>query len=138
MKKIVLGLTFGILMILCLTGCAKNITYKQISYTELQEKINNKESFIFVIGSSTCENCLMYKDVIEKTKTSKPVTMYYIYLDSLDDAEHAKVYSKYAVSSTPTTIFIENGAEKSTYERIIGRVGSSDLKNYLQKHGYGV
>lgn len=136
MKKMLLGL----IMLLCLAGCSNylehTITYTKISYSELEEKINNKESFILVIGSSTCHNCVTYKETIETTKNKEKITMYYIYLDDLSETDYAKIYSKYAITSTPTTIFFKNGVEESTYNRILGRVNSSELKKQLQKNGY--
>lgn len=134
MKKIIVGLAILICLI-SLTGCAGKITYTKLSYSDLETKINNKETFVLVIGSSTCSNCVTFKETVEY-ETNKPVEMFYIYIDELSEADYAKLYSKYAVNSTPTTIFFENGSEKSTYDRIIGRVSSTDLKAYLTRHGY--
>lgn len=132
MKKILMCL----IALLCLTGCTSKIKYTQISYNDLENKINNKETFILVIGSSTCSNCTTFKQTIENTEVNKRVEMSYIYIDSLSDEDYAKLYSKYAVNSTPTTIFFKDGKETSIYDRIIGRVDSSELKTYLQKQGY--
>ena len=132
MKKAIMAIA----VLLCLTGCSSKITYTQIDYDAFQTKLDNKEKFILVIGSSTCSNCVTFKGTVESTETSKPVQMYYIYIDSLSDEDYAKLYSKYAVNSTPTTIFFDSGVETSTYDRIVGRVSSTELKTYLEKHGY--
>ena len=46
MKKVLILLTT--IMIVALTGC-KYVGYKNISYEELTTKLNNNESFVFVI-----------------------------------------------------------------------------------------
>ena len=115
-----------------------NIHYEKINYSKLEEKLENKESFVLVVGSSTCHNCVTYKEVIESTKVKKETTMYYIYLDDLSEEEHAKLYSKYVVSSTPTTIIFVDGKENSTYDRAVGRLSENELKDYLNKYVYGV
>ena len=57
-------LLIGISM-LFLTGCGRT-SYDEISYSELQGLIHNKESFPLVIASATCSACNSYRPTLEK------------------------------------------------------------------------
>ncbi|MEG2321941.1 MAG: thioredoxin family protein [Bacilli bacterium] len=134
MKKILLGF----ITLLCITGCSKLTTYTNLGYTDFETKINNKESFVLVIGSKTCSACSKYKTVMEDVIKDKQVEIFDIDLASLSEEEYAKLYSKFVVTSTPTTIFIVDGQEKTTYDRLIGAGSYSDIIKALNKYGYGV
>lgn len=134
MKKILTMITM-LFLVIGLTGCSKFTTYTELTYTELEEKLNNKDSFVLVLGSSTCSACAMYKETMEKVITDKQVEVFYIALDKLGDEDYSKVYSKFLVLSTPTTVFIKDGVETTTYDRIIGAAGYTEVVNNLKKHG---
>lgn len=135
MKKIVIGLTL-LMCIIGLTGCNKNSTYTQINYNELQSKLENKESFVFVIGQSGCSACAMYKETMEEVIKDKKVEIFYLGLDTLNDEEYSKIYSKYVITGTPTTLFIKDGVETSTYDRLKGSADYSTVVENLKKHGF--
>lgn len=121
--------------IIGLTGCNKYNTYVEVSYDELQEKINNKDSFALVIGSNTCSACANYKKNMEEVIKDYQIEIFYLDCDKLSDEQDSKLYSKYVINATPTTIFIKDGEEESTYDRIIGASGYSDIVKNLKKHG---
>ena len=63
MKKILIVLVIFSFM---LTGCSENKELIDISYDELSEKINKKESFVLYVGSSSCSHCADFKPILEK------------------------------------------------------------------------
>jgi len=134
MKKILTIIAVFALTIV-LTGCDKYTTYTEVNYDEFQTKLNNKETFVVVMGSSTCSACAKYKTTMEKIIKEYQVEIFYLGLDKLTDEENDKIYSKFVVNSTPTTIFINNGEEISTYNRLIGSQSYNDVVNSLKKHG---
>lgn len=136
MKKFICAL--AIVSILFLTGCNKNklTEYKQVSYSELQTKLENKDDFTLVIGSSTCSACAKYETTMKSVIKDKQVEIFYLDLNNLSDEDYSKIYSKYVINSTPTTIFIKDGLETSTYDRIIGAAGYSEIVKNLEKHGF--
>jgi len=134
MKKILLALAL-LISVIGLTGCSKYKTYTELSFDEFQNKLNNKDSFVIVMGSSTCSACAMYKKTMDEIIKDEQVEIFYLGLDKLDDTQYSKIYSKYVVKSTPTTIFFENGEEVSTYDRIVGSAGYSDVISKLKKYG---
>lgn len=134
MKKILTIIAVFALTIV-LTGCNKYTTYTEVSYDELQTKLENKDTFVIVMGSSTCSACAHYKTTMEKVIKDYQVEVFYLGLDKLTEEEDTKIYSKFVVNSTPTTIFIKDGEETSTYNRLVGSRSYSDVVSSLKKHG---
>ena len=133
MKKILCIIAiFGIMF---LTGCGKYTKYTELNFNELQAKLDNKDSFVLVIGSSTCSACAKYEETMKSVIKDNNVEIFYLDLQQLTDEEYSKIYSKYVIISTPTTIFIKDGLETSTYDRIIGAASYSDIVSNLKKHG---
>ena len=137
MRKILIMITL-LLSLFCLIGCnqyKRYTTYTKLNYSEFQEKLDNKDSFAVVMGLSTCSACAMYKVTMENVIKENQVEIFYLELDSLSEEEHSKIYSKFVVEMTPTTIFIKEGKETSTYDRIVGAASSTEVVKNLKKHG---
>ena len=134
MKKLLLILTVALCFFI--TGCKKYTTYTELSLGEFQTKLDNKDSFVIVMGSATCGACAEYRKTMEEVIKDKQVEIFYLDLYKLNEEEHAQVYSKYVIKSTPTTIFIKDGVETSTYNRIIGSAGYAAVVDSLKTYGY--
>lgn len=137
MKKIII--LFAVLFSILLVGCGNKIKYTdytELKIDELQQKLDNKDSFVLVLGSSTCSACAKYRETMKNVIKDKQVEIFYLDLHALTEEEYAKIYSKYVVTSTPTTVFIKEGLETSTYDRIIGAASYSDVVNSLKKLGF--
>lgn len=134
MKKI--GLLFSILVLtVILTGCGEKYkTYVDVTYNELEQKLENKETFAFVIGSSTCSACKAYKVTMDKLIKKYQIPVYYIKTDLLSEEDNNKLSSKFYFQYTPTTIFIVEGEEKTTYDRIVGAAEAKDVIKKLEKY----
>lgn len=130
MRKFLIFIT-----LLLLTGCG-NPKYTQISYSQLNDKLNNKDSFILLIGSETCSACAEYEKTMTKVMKDTKVEIFYINLHSLTDEENTKIYSKFVFQYTPTTIFIKDGEETTTYDRIVGAADYKEVIDNLKKQGY--
>ncbi len=132
MRKILL-LVLGIFL---LTGCSSVKTYDEISYKELNNMLNKKEDFILFIGSATCSACNNYKVTLNKVIEKYNVDIKYIDLSKLSEEDEGKLMAKFPISGTPTTVFIENGEENDTYNRINGSVKYSKIVDKLKKNKY--
>ena len=78
MKKKVLFIAGSLIVILSIVGLIyASITLNkseeneekhliEITFSELKEKINNKESFILLISQESCSHCAEYKPVLKK------------------------------------------------------------------------
>ncbi len=133
MKKIFVFL-IGISM-LFLSGCGRT-SYDEISYNELQSMIENKESFPLVIASATCSACNSYRPTLEKFIKEYNVDVKYIDLDKLTDEEESDLMNEFPITGTPTTIFVKNGEEKDTYNRIVGNKKFSQTEEAYKDNGY--
>ncbi len=132
MKKIIL-LLIPLLLIIC--GCS-NKTYDEISYDKLNEMLKNEDSFILFIGSKTCSHCDAFKVTLNKVIKDYGVDVKYIDISKLDDDELSSLQGKFPFSGTPTTIFITDGKEKNTYNRIVGDKEYSKVVEVFKKNKY--
>ncbi len=108
----------------------------EITFKELQEKVDNKETFILLISRSDCSHCIEYKPTLKKVLAENDIIAYEIQLDKISAEDEGKLKDIANVSGTPNTIFIENGVEKSTSQRLSGAVSESKLRSRLKALGY--
>lgn len=134
MKKIT-KLLFIVLTILILTGCGNN-PIKEISYSELETSLKNKETFILEIVQDGCHNCEEFTPTFKKILKENNLTAKQINLTNLTQEENTNLENLYNITGTPTVIFIENGEEPSISRRIIGARESSFIKTKLGIAGY--
>ena len=138
MKKILLSLTVIVGTLLILTGCgSKKSTYVELSYSDFLKKIENKETFPLVVGSSECSHCADFKITMEKFIEEYQVTVYYINILNLSTEEYNEfiTYVNFG-GSTPTTVFINDGEEKTIYNRIVGALSYSKVVSKYTDAGY--
>lgn len=120
------------------TGCSngKLTTYTEISYDDYVNMMDNGESFPLVIGSSTCSACSMFKGTMESFISKYQVNVRYLDISKLSDEQFNLLKSEINFSSTPTTIFVENGKHTSVYYRIVGSENLSNVVKAYTKMGY--
>lgn len=119
----------------------ENVTEKSsklvlLSFPELKEKIDNKESFILVITQTTCSHCAEYRPILTAVLDKYNITAYEIESNKLTTEERGLMNDIANVSGTPTTIFIEDGVETTTTNRIIGPANQSKLISRFTAMGY--
>lgn len=133
MKKILCLIL--VMTVFLLTGC-KNKGYTELSYAEVLNKLENKDTFVIVFGSDTCSACANYEITMKNVINKNDVEIFYLNINALDKETYANMYSKFVVTSTPTTVFIKEGKETTTYDRIIGSADYKEVVKNLEKHGY--
>ena len=122
---------------LFISGCGSTKTYTEISYTDLNKMLDDKESFVLFIGSATCTHCASYKVTLNKVIDENNVDgVYYIDVDNLSEKDTSSLQAKFPFSGTPTTIFIEKGQEESTFNRIEGEASYSEIVDALTENNY--
>lgn len=135
MKRLII--CFIACFVLFLTGCSKKMTtYHEISYNEYIDMLDRKETFPLVIGSSTCSACSVFKVTMEGFIKKYQVEVFYIDISKLSEDDLNKLKSDVTFTSTPTTIFIENGKHTSVYFRIVGSESLSGVLSRYKKMGY--
>lgn len=136
----VIAIAFGFLMYACIVSAlhnhALNKTLESIKFAELQEKIDNKESFILVYTQKSCSHCQQYKPVLKEVLLENNLKAYEIDISTIDKSDKAKLKDIANAESTPTTIFITEGQEHSTTSRIVGAVKKDSIVSRLKAMGY--
>lgn len=135
MKKIIIIL----ISLILITGCGVNTEkgYTEINYIELQEKLDNKDDFIFYIGSAECSHCKDYGITLKEIKKNYPeVEVFYLDISKIQQFQHEKLYNKFPFDGTPTTVFIIDGSEESIYNRVEGNQPYDKVVEKFKSNGY--
>lgn len=133
MKKILLIL--AVFLLIFTYGCNKKEHIIEISTDEFLNKIENKESFALYIGNENCSYCVAYKPTLEQVLNDYNIDIYHLDNSKLTSEDYNKINPIINVQSTPTIVFIKNGQEKSTLDRIIGKVSYEKTVNKFKKNG---
>ncbi len=101
------------------------------------EKINNKDSFILCISATYCEHCKEYKPKLEDISQKYELDIYYIDFDKYSENEQ-QLFRNYISfdGSTPVTLFIKNGEEETTVNRINGNVSKDKIISKFKSNGF--
>ena len=140
MKRIILCLTIFLLFTGC-TSSKSTKSYIEINYTELNQKLENKDTFALYIGSATCTHCQELKPILEKVITDYDLEIYYIDLNKFDlkneeeRTQYNDVWDSASLTGTPTIVFITEG-KINLFPRIIGTVSETTLISQLKSAGY--
>ena len=120
---------------LTLTG---DVGLKKLSYKEYQEKIDNNESFVFIVERTSCSHCQNFMPVAEKFAKDENLPMYYIDTDEMSEEDWDKLPKSNTFFKkkgndwgTPTILVL---AGKDAVDYIEGETTASDLKKLYKKY----
>lgn len=131
MLIVILGIIIGYFLF------SMNDNLIKLSYDEIMEKIDNKESFILCISRTTCSHCNVYKPKLRKVANKYDIKIYYTDVDKYSKNDLKDFNSKISFDGgTPTTLFIKDGKEKTTATRIEGDVSIEKIVDKLKKNGF--
>ena len=106
-----------------------------VSYSEINKKIDNKDSFMLVVSQSTCSHCASYKPKLIQVAKENYIDIYYIDYDQ--DKNGEKFLEKFDLDgSTPITLFIKDGKEDSVLNRLEGDSTKSKVIEKKKKMGF--
>ena len=108
----------------------------KLSFDDLNDKLNNKDTFILVITQTNCSHCKEYKPNLKKVLADYDIYAYEIEQDTLTSEERKKLDKIIEISGTPTTVFIINGVEQTSTNRLIGPADETKLINRFKAMGY--
>lgn len=114
----------------------ENTLVYEINMQQLEEKINNKDTFILVMTQTGCVHCQRYLPTIKKVSREYGVTFYVLNRAKLSKEEYNRLNNIANISGTPSTIFIVDGEEKTTLNRLTGSIEKSRLVEKLISEGY--
>lgn len=135
MKKIMMIL---VLLIACisLTGCGENAYIKEITLDEFNQKLENKETFILEVMSTTCSACKDFAPKLEEVTNKYKVTVYQLNTHNMSDEDYTSFSERYIVKSTPTLLFFNDGQELTVATRIVGSVSKDKVINQFKNLGF--
>lgn len=108
----------------------------ELNFKELNKKVKNKDSFILVVTRTDCSHCASFKPKFKDILAKNEITAYEVAIDKFSEEEKSDFKEIANVTGTPTTIFIENGEEATTTNRLIGDVNSTKIVDRLTALGY--
>lgn len=114
----------------------ENTLVYEINMQQLEEKINNKDTFILVMTQTGCVHCQSYLPTIKKVSREYGVTFYVLNRAKLSKEEYNRLNDIANISGTPSTIFIVDGEEKTVLNRLTGSIEKSRLVEKLISEGY--
>lgn len=140
MKK-VLTLTILFISILLLTGCNNNNSkyLQEVSFKEFYTMIENKESFILEIMQDGCSHCAVFTPRFKSVLEEYQVNAKYINFTNLSEEQYnqfIKDFNDNENLGTPTVLFIVDGKEKSSMNRLAGEPSEKEIIRKLKQNEY--
>lgn len=137
-KKLILSI---IIILLGLLGIILYFSFKpaknnilSISGEEFVKKLEAKETFMILVSQDGCSHCEEFKPILNRVLEENDKTAYEIEWKEIRN--HDKLKNLFNINGTPTTIFINDGIEKTTINRLVGSTTYNDLKNKLKERGF--
>lgn len=134
---IVITVLLGIILYFTLKPEKNNLI--ELSGSELLTKLENKESFILVFTQTGCVHCNDYKPILNRVLIENDIKAYEINITNLKKEEENiqnKVNEIFNIKESPITVFINDGEEKTTINRINGSTNYTNIKNILKERGF--
>ncbi|MCI8575668.1 MAG: thioredoxin family protein [Bacilli bacterium] len=136
--SIIIGISLlATILYFCLKPAQNNIL--SISGADVLEKIKNKETFILIRTQDGCHYCEEYKPILNRVLTENNIYAYELNTTNLakeDQNISNEIEKLFHISGTPTTIFITNGKEQTTINRLVGSSSYSNLLEILKERGF--
>jgi thioredoxin-related protein len=107
-----------------------------IGISDLENKIENKDTFILVITQTDCSHCKQYLPELRRTLKKYDIVAYELDVQKLDSDEKTTLAKYVNFSGTPTTLFYTDGEEKTTLNRLVGYAAESKIVERLKSLGY--
>lgn len=125
-----------LLVIVFCSACGKSSNLKSLDYSSFKDKINNGDSFFFVVIKDGCKYCESYVPKLEKILDEYDISGYSLNISDMSQSEYEEFEENYNVDSTPTTIFVTNGKEVSVMQRIEGNLSEEKVISKLKDNNY--
>ena len=124
-----------VISLFLLSGCGKN-NLRSLSYSELNKKLENGDTFFFEVVQDGCSHCANFTPKLKEVLNEYDVVGYQLNITNMSEEEYDEFYSTFGISSTPTTVFISDGKEVSVVKRIDGDVSKEKIVSKLKANKY--
>ncbi|MBC1490223.1 thioredoxin family protein [Listeria booriae] len=122
MKKYLLFVVIGLVVVLAACGGSKTEDSKQldkITLAEFQTKLENKDSGFVYIGRPTCPDCQAFQPTLDAVLKDENMRLDYFDTDAArkEKEEQTKQFLQdMKVKTVPVIFYLENGKEVSRYD----------------------
>lgn len=141
-KKLIYYVIFGIIVLLVILFFGYKLFFEKdkfisLNYNEIINKVNNKDSFVLCVSASDCIHCQDYKPKLKSIANKYNIDIFYTDVDTFSEENYERFKTEFSFDgSTPTTIFFNDGEEKTTATRIEGDVSTEKIINKLKKNSF--
>jgi len=125
-----------IILTIFTTACSNNKYLKEISYSEYEELIENKETFVLEIMRTGCTYCEKLEPKLEQLVEDYEIEVKVINTANLSTDDVDKLYDETGISGTPTIIFYKDGVEETVASRVNGNVTLEKLISKFKASGF--
>ena len=137
MKKLLLCL-MTLFVVLTISGCKKEEKTYEYNYTatEVVEKIENDETFVVYLGTTTCSHCQAYGKLVPDYNKKYDLEIGHVVLDEVDKTDregYDALMSILPIEYTPTTYFIIAGEMAGS---VVGALDEEEIVDELIKYGF--
>lgn len=101
-----------------------------ITVDELNEKLENNESFFLLYGRNTCPNCVNLKPKINEVAVENDIEVYYLDTDENDTEKTSEIAKEFGISSVPYFIIVIDGEDKYG-NALVGDQPTSKVSSYI-------
>lgn len=141
-KKWIYYIIFSIIILVIILFFGYKLFFEKdkfisLSYEEVVNKVNNKDSFVLCVSTTDCVHCQDYKPKLKSISNKYDIEIFYTDVDTFSKDNYENFKTEFSFDgSTPTTIFFKDGEEKTTATRIDGDVSEEKIISKLKKNGY--
>lgn len=138
MKKLAI-ITILLASVLLITGCSneeKSTYLKEVTFDELYEMMNNEESFILEFVQDGCTHCAVFTPRFENVLEEYQIEAKQLNFSNINEEQYSQIVRDFGSFGTPTVVFIENGKEKTTINRLTGKLSEKEIIRKLTQNGY--
>lgn len=133
---LVIVLTGIFLVYMLAFGTDKNSSLVNIKVSDLETKIENKDTFILVLSQTGCSHCEQYLPELNRTLSEYNLKAYVLNITGISESESKKLSQYVNFNGTPTTVFFTDGVEKTTLNRFVGYASKAKVIERLKSLGY--
>lgn len=139
MKKLamlVILFTSLLLVTSCNNDTATNYL-EEISFDKLYEMLDNGESFILEFVQDGCSHCAVFTPRFENVLEEYQIYAKQLNFSNITEKQLNQIFEDFGSKmGTPTVVFIENGEEKTTINRLSGEPSEREIIRKLVQNGY--
>ncbi len=102
----------------------------EISFSEVVNKIENKDDFILYIKQNGCEHCRAFTPNFVSVLSDNNLEAYALNLSDISEEDNESYEEMFDIDGTPTVLFFDDGNESLI--RISGEQTKANIKSKLE------